>query len=133
MIGRMHHLVIDCPDPPALAPFYTELTGLSIVWDDPDWTVLAADRASSGIAFQRAADLVAPSWPDPARPQQLHVDIMIDDIATAVDRVTRMGGRPLCVYGDGYGVYADPVGHPFCLIPRPEWAPPLPSCASDDA
>ncbi len=40
MIGRPHHLVIDCPDPPALAAFY-----------------------------------------------------------------------------------ADPAGHPFCLIPRPKWAP----------
>jgi hypothetical protein len=24
-------------------------------------------------------------------------------------------------------VYADPAGHPFCLIPRPKWAPPIPS------
>jgi len=22
---------------------------------------------------------------------------------------------------------ADPAGHPFCLIPRPDWAPPIPS------
>jgi hypothetical protein len=22
-------------------------------------------------------------------------------------------------------VYADPYGHPFCLIPRPSWAPPI--------
>jgi len=28
---------------------------------------------------------------------------------------------------DGPGVYADPAGHPFCLIPRPKWAPPVPS------
>jgi hypothetical protein len=26
---------------------------------------------------------------------------------------------------DGPGVYADPAGHPFCLIPRPKWAPPV--------
>jgi hypothetical protein len=24
------------------------------------------------------------------------------------------------------GVYADPAGHPFCLIRRPGWAPPIP-------
>jgi hypothetical protein len=22
-------------------------------------------------------------------------------------------------------VFADPAGHPFCLIPRPQWAPPV--------
>jgi hypothetical protein len=27
---------------------------------------------------------------------------------------------------DGENVYADPAGHPFCLIPRPRWAPPIP-------
>jgi hypothetical protein len=27
---------------------------------------------------------------------------------------------------DGDNVYADPAGHPFCLIRRPEWAPPIP-------
>jgi catechol 2,3-dioxygenase-like lactoylglutathione lyase family enzyme len=125
MIGRMHHVVIDCPDPRALAPFYTELTGLPVVWDDDDWTVIAADRASSGIAFQRAPDLQPPQWPDPARPQQLHLDIMIDDIEAAVAYVTALGGRPLSTGDDGYGVYADPVGHPFCLIRRPAWAPPI--------
>ena len=28
---------------------------------------------------------------------------------------------------DGDDVYADPAGHPFCLIRRPGWAPPLPA------
>jgi hypothetical protein len=27
---------------------------------------------------------------------------------------------------DGKNVYADPAGHPFCLIHRPRWAPPIP-------
>jgi hypothetical protein len=26
---------------------------------------------------------------------------------------------------DGENVYADPAGHPFCLIKRPAWAPPI--------
>ena len=52
VIGRLHHVVLDCPDPAALAAFYAELLGLPIT-------------------------------------------------------------------------YADPAGHPFCLIPRPGWAPPI--------
>ena len=27
--------------------------------------------------------------------------------------------------GRMHHVYADPAGHPFCLIPRPRWAPPI--------
>jgi catechol 2,3-dioxygenase-like lactoylglutathione lyase family enzyme len=30
MIGRMHHAVVDCPDPDALAGFYSALLGLSV-------------------------------------------------------------------------------------------------------
>ncbi len=28
MIGRLHHVIIDCPDPGVLAEFYAELVGL---------------------------------------------------------------------------------------------------------
>jgi hypothetical protein len=30
MIGRMHHEVVDCPDPTALAGFYSALRGLPV-------------------------------------------------------------------------------------------------------
>ena len=125
MIGRLHHVVIDCPDPAALAPFYAELTGMPIVWESDDWVVIAPAEDTSGIAFQLAPDHQPPQWPDPSRPQQFHLDIMVDDIRAAVTRLTAMGARPLSVEDTGHGVYADPVGHPFCLIPRPAWAPPI--------
>ena len=32
MIGRLHHLIIDCPDPLALAAFYAELLGQPITY-----------------------------------------------------------------------------------------------------
>jgi len=75
------------------------------------------------IAFQPAPDHQPPAWPDPARPQQMHLDVMVEDVAAAGLRVLAMGATKL----DGPGVYADPAGHPFCLIPRPKWAPPVPS------
>jgi catechol 2,3-dioxygenase-like lactoylglutathione lyase family enzyme len=125
MFGRLHHVVIDCPDPPALAAFYSPLVGWPVVWDDPDWTVLAADRTSSGLAFQRAPELRPPRWPDPEYPQQYHVDIMVDDIVAAAGWARAHGATALEVEPDGWGVYADPAGHPFCLLRRPAWAPPV--------
>ena len=122
MIGRRHHLVIDCPDPLALAAFYSGLLGQPITYRSDDFVVVSDNNTTSGLAFQLAAGHQPPSWPDPARPQQMHLDIMVEDVATAGLRVLALGATKL----DGDNVYADPAGHPFCLIRRPEWAPPIP-------
>jgi catechol 2,3-dioxygenase-like lactoylglutathione lyase family enzyme len=122
MIGRMHHVVLDGPDPGALAAFYSALLGLPVTYRDDDWVVVAANDHTSGLAFQRASGHQPPTWPDPAVPQQAHLDIMVEDPAAAGPRVLALGAVKL----DGEAVYADPAGHPFCLIKRPQWAPPIP-------
>jgi len=118
----MHHVVLDCPDPDALAGFYSALLGLPVTYRDDDWVVVAASETSSGLAFQLAPGNPASTWPDPAVPQQVHLDIMVEDVAAAGPRVLALGAVEL----DGENVYADPAGHPFCLIRRPRWAPPIP-------
>lgn len=122
MIGRAHHVVIDCPDPRALAAFYSELLGLSITYESDDWVVIANSRHESGFAFQLALDHQPPSWPNPERPQQFHLDVMVDDLCTGELAVRSMGTTSLAT---GDHVYSDPAGHPFCLIPRPAWAKPI--------
>ncbi len=159
MIGRLHHLVLDCPEPDALARFYSELLGWPVTWQQPDFVVVAADDRTSGLAFQLATDYQAPDWPDPTRPQQLHVDVMVDDLDEAEPRVLALGARRLTgpdatpasdptsapdppaasasAPAPAPRVFADPAGHPFCLIPRPSWAPPVhpgagPATASEE-
>jgi catechol 2,3-dioxygenase-like lactoylglutathione lyase family enzyme len=122
MIGRAHHIIIDCPDPQALAGFYSELLGLPVTYSSDDFVVVARDDTSSGFAFQLAPDHRAPQWPDPAHPQQVHLDVMVDDLDNAEPKVLALGARRLA---GGDHVYADPAGHPFCLIRRPGWAPPI--------
>ena len=124
MIGRLHHVVIDCPDPAALAGFYSELLGLPVTFTSADWVVIAHDDTTSGIAFQLAPDHESPQWPDPHHPQQFHIDVMVDDVEAAKPKVLALGARRLPSKDDSH-VYADPAGHPFCLIPRPGWAPPI--------
>ena len=46
-----------------------------------------------------------------------------DALAATGSRVLALGAGKL----DGDHVYADPAGHPFCLIPRPGWASPIPA------
>jgi catechol 2,3-dioxygenase-like lactoylglutathione lyase family enzyme len=122
VIGRLHHVVLDCRDPLELATFYSELLGQPVTYQSDDWVVVAPSDASSGLAFQLAGGHRSPTWPDPAVPQQLHLDIMVEDVAAAGLRVQALGATKL----DGEDVYADPAGHPFCLIRRPGWAAPIP-------
>jgi hypothetical protein len=50
----------------------------------------------------------------------MHLDVMVEDVADATVQVLRLGAVEL-----REGVFADPAGHPFCLIPRPRWAEPI--------
>lgn len=122
-IGRRHHVVLDSTDPHRLAAFWSALLGLPVTHTSDDWVVVARDEHTSGMAFQLVPDHQPPVWGDPQRPQQLHQDVMVDDVASAEPLVEALGavrlGSP-----DG-SVWADPAGHPFCLIPRPHWAAPV--------
>lgn len=122
MIGRPHHVVIDCREPRALARFYSELLGLRVTYESDDWVVIAESDRASGFAFQLSPDHAPPTWPDPTRPQQFHLDVMVDDLLAADAEVLALGATRIA---GGDHVYADPAGHPFCLIPRPSWAPPV--------
>jgi catechol 2,3-dioxygenase-like lactoylglutathione lyase family enzyme len=126
MVGRLHHVVLDCRDPRALAEFYSRLLGDPITYVSDDWVVVSTSTQASGLAFQRAPDQQSPTWPDPATPQQMHLDIMVEDVAAATGRVLELGATRL----DGDDVFADPAGHPFCLVRRPGWADPIPTDSS---
>jgi catechol 2,3-dioxygenase-like lactoylglutathione lyase family enzyme len=121
MIGRLHHVVLDCPDPRGLASFYSELLNEPITYDSDDWVVVAPNNTTSGLAFQLAPDHHPPTWPDDRVPQQIHLDVMVEDVDAAIPKVLALGASML----DNGGVFADPAGHPFCLIKRPRWADPI--------
>jgi catechol 2,3-dioxygenase-like lactoylglutathione lyase family enzyme len=122
MIGRLHHVVLDCPDPAALASFYSRLLGDPITYVSEGWVVVSTSSRASGLAFQLAPDHLSPSWPNPGIPQQFHLDVMVEEISAAAQRVLELGATRL----DGEDVFADPAGHPFCLVRRPGWAAPIP-------
>jgi len=120
-IGRLHHVIFDCPDPLALATFYSRLLGSPITYQDEDFVVVSTSDRASGLAFQRSPDQRPATWPDPAVPQQIHLDVMVEHVAGSYDAVLALGAPKL----DGDDVFADPAGHPFCLIKRPGWAPAI--------
>ncbi len=117
MIGRLEKTVLDCPDPRALAAFYAAVLGMRINEDSDDWVVIGTEPGARQLAFQRVEHWTAPIRGDPHRLQQLHLDIRVDDADAAEQQVLALGARRLPGELEGrYRVFADPVGHPFCLV-----------------
>ncbi|MFD7709796.1 VOC family protein [Streptomyces sp. NPDC059785] len=120
---RVRSVVLDCPDPRALAEFYAGVLGGTVSQDDEEWVNLAAPGGHR-ISFQRVAEYVPPEWPRQDRnPQQFHLDFdggsTWEEMDAAQEKVYALGARPLDLEDDGgkrdWRVYADPAGHPFCL------------------
>ncbi|WP_204910243.1 VOC family protein [Microlunatus spumicola] len=129
---RFDLVALDTDDPAALARFYCDLLGWQVERGDEsdDWVTIRADDgtgpgAGARLAFQLATDFVAPTWPDPAVPQQAHLDLAVDDLETAGAYAESIGARR--VHGPGteqdFWVYLDPSGHPFCLCRTGAGAP----------
>ncbi len=111
-------MVIDCPSPRALAAFYRQLLGLDVLEDADDWVTLGAAGSYPTVAFQRADDYQSPDWVRGTPPQQAHLDVLVTDLDAAEVEVIELGAtllegsdKPI-----GFRVYADPEGHPFCLV-----------------
>jgi Glyoxalase-like domain len=82
-----------------------------------DWVVIGSGPGLRQLAFQRAADWVPPRWPDPAHPQQMHLDIRVTDADRAEQELLALGAvRVPGAPETGFRVFADPAGHPFCIV-----------------
>ncbi|NYG06610.1 putative enzyme related to lactoylglutathione lyase [Phycicoccus badiiscoriae] len=113
-IARFPTIVLDCPDAAALATFYGTMLDWTIK-DDGDWFEVRADYGQC-ICFQQVADYRAPVWPGQDVPQQMHLDVVVDDLDTGEAEVIALGAtkhdhQP----GTTFRVFLDPAGHPFCL------------------
>jgi len=117
---RVFGACIDCPDPSALARFYAALLGMQSRHEGADGAWLAGDDPLVNVTFQGVAGYNPPRWPDPAYPQQLHLDVFVGDVNAAERQVIGIGGQPLPGSGENWRVYADPAGHPFCLVFDPQ-------------
>ncbi|CAL9274400.1 MULTISPECIES: VOC family protein [Streptomyces] len=118
-IAELGVVVLDCPDPHALARFYADVLG-GTVEDKSDgqdeWVDLNLPGGQT-LAFQGAPEYVPPKWPGPDGAQQFHLDLDVKDLDAAEKAVLELGAKPLDAEDRSrtFRVYADPAGHPFCL------------------
>ncbi|WFE99200.1 VOC family protein [Micromonospora sp. WMMD964] len=134
-VPRLGSVVLDGTDVRVLAEFYRHLLGYVYrPGDEPpaagqddergrDWLVLRSPDGGAQLAFQQVDHLPESTWPKNDVPQQLHLDLTVESVAELLvqhERVLRLGGRlrfdriedPV----EPLRVYADPAGHPFCVL-----------------
>ena len=112
-IGSFHEIVIDCPNPEALARFWQALIGGEVDVESPDWVVLDGDEDGFYIGFQKVPEAKSGK-------NRIHIDVEVDDLASATDEAEQLGARKLGgVVTDDDGelqVMADPGGNEFCFV-----------------
>ncbi|WP_374777355.1 VOC family protein [Streptomyces sp. NBC_01310] len=113
---RLLSFDFDCPDPAELARFYGDALDLPVLYRSDDFVLLGREGAP-GLGFVRQAGFRSPAWPDPAHSKQAHLELGVDDLDAAQERMLALGAvlpsfqpRP-----DVWRVLLDPAGHPFCL------------------
>lgn len=110
-------VVFDAADLTAESSFWAGLLAGTVEAED-DWHSVYVD-GEPRLGVQLAPNHVRPDWPH-GTPQQIHLDLFVDDVKAAHDEATSLGAVLLkpaddIESADGYQVYADPAGHPFCL------------------
>ncbi|MYR47089.1 VOC family protein [Streptomyces sp. SID5910] len=118
-VAELGVVVLDCPDPRALARFYADVLGGTVeVQNDgrDEWVDLKLPGGQA-LAFQAAPGYVPPEWPGTDGAQQFHLDLTVPDLDAAEKAVLELGARPLEAddRSRSFRVYADLAGHPFCL------------------
>ena len=110
-------VVFDAPDLHVESAFWAGMLGGHVFEDETFHSVLDA-AGEWRIGVQLAPGHVPPDWPDGA-PQQVHLDLHVEDPSQAHEQAMTLGARLLqagdLLSDEGHQVYADPAGHPFCI------------------
>ena len=114
-IARYPSFVIDCPDPGPWRPSTPRCSTGSPTSRD-DWADIRPADGSNCISFQQVKDYTPPQWPAQQVPQQMHLDVIVDDLDAGEAAVLALGAtKHEYQPGTTFRVFLDPAGHPFCL------------------
>jgi catechol 2,3-dioxygenase-like lactoylglutathione lyase family enzyme len=113
-IASLSAVILDCPDPAALAEFYRKVTGWEVASATEEYVYLAGG-GEIRLGFQLVAEHPWAGWP--ADTKQFHLDFAVADVAEAERELLAAGAsRPeFQPGGDKWLVLVDPAGHAFCI------------------
>jgi predicted enzyme related to lactoylglutathione lyase len=101
-----------------LVKFYAELLDRKVTFDVAPYTVIAARPQPVAVAFQQI---------DAQAQTPVHIDLHVTDLDTACARVEQLGGAIGQLHtgvGSLWRQAFDPDGNVFCMLSRPDLAPP---------
>jgi len=138
VLPRFAQVVIDTTNARRSAEFWRQLLGLVYrAGHEPpppgaddragrEWLNLCRADGSRALAIEQVESLRPTTWPEATVPQQLHLDLTVDNVAdldACHERVLRLGGVLRDDRRDDPAeplrVYADPDGHTFCIFVAP--------------
>ncbi|MBB5953782.1 catechol-2,3-dioxygenase [Saccharothrix tamanrassetensis] len=114
-VGRLAAVTLDCANVEELAAFYVAAAGLEAV-EVSEKGAFLSNGDGVAVALQQVEGYRAPEWPGQTVPQQLHLDLAVEDLAKAEAELLELGAsKPAEQPAEGkYLVLLDPAGHPFC-------------------
>lgn len=128
-VGRLIDLVLDCPDAVALANFWAAVLGRRVEHREDGWVALSRGEDGHLLSFQQVEGYCPPQWPGQNVPQQMHLDVLVENLGEAAARVSALGATAVSdVLDPGskeWRTYTDPAGHPFCLVTSAPLRSPL--------
>jgi predicted enzyme related to lactoylglutathione lyase len=133
-ILRVDGICLDCSeqDFALMLDFYARFFGWEVTagcvapagctHEGDHWACLESPAGGTTISVQSERWYQPPVWPEAAGGQtkMMHLEIAVDDVATAVRRAVAAGARqahhqPTDRDPQQLRVMVDPAGHPFCL------------------
>jgi predicted enzyme related to lactoylglutathione lyase len=118
MALRLHHIVVDAHDLPALARFWAQALGWLILSEREHEVVIGPDEtAPVGMCFMPVSDVKTVK-------NRVHLDLTTgsDDRDAEIERLLALGARRVDIGQTGtesWTVLADPEGNEFCVV-RPK-------------
>jgi hypothetical protein len=115
-VARRVFVSLDCADATPLAEFWAAILGGEIMFATATGTV-GVRTDSIWLTCIEVPDHRPPTWPEAGTPKQIHLDLAVRDLETAVVEAERLGATLAAAQPapDQWRVLLDPAGHPFCL------------------
>ncbi|MGZ4677999.1 MAG: VOC family protein [Acidimicrobiia bacterium] len=112
-VGWLRGVIVDAIDPERLGAFWQAVLGVAVGERVPGWLQLGFGPRGSLMAFQ-------PVDPLAHAPGRIRIDVEVEDLAAATERIEGLGGalkeivrfRP----GEEHRVMTDPEGNEFNIV-----------------
>jgi hypothetical protein len=114
-ISKLGAVSLNCPDPHALALFYSALLEKEIAFESEDFSAIQLDNL--WLSMQRVEGFKPSTWPTSDTPSHVHLDFSVSDLDAGEAAAIAVGAvlAPEQPARDRWRVLIDPAGHPFCI------------------